>query len=155
VAGDTITMTRDLMAELRPPALDDYGLVAALRTFAELQSLRLNIPIHVAGDDLIPRPSPAVEGALFRIAQEAVVNAARHASATRVGIDVRVRDGEVLLAVDDDGVGFDFEQSAAAPDHWGLKNMRERARAIGGELRVHTGPAAGTRVTAHAPRGTA
>jgi signal transduction histidine kinase len=154
VAADTITMTRDLMAELRPPALDDYGLVAALRTYAESQSLRLNIPIHVAGDDLTPRPSPPVEGALFRIAQEAVVNAARHASAARVDIEVRERDGRVVLTVEDDGIGFDFEQSSSGPDHWGLKNMRERARAIGGELEVRTAPNAGTRVTALGPRST-
>jgi signal transduction histidine kinase len=70
------------MAGLRPPALDDFGLVAALRTLAESQSARLNLQIDVAGDDVTPRPGRLVESSLFRIAQEAVMNAARHASAS-------------------------------------------------------------------------
>lgn len=152
VATRTAAMARDLMAELRPPALDDYGLVAALRTFAEAQSVRLALPIDVTGEDPAPRPSLRVEGALFRIAHEAVINAARHASATRITIDVDEADGRVILTVADDGVGFDLAQPGVGPDHWGLRNMRERARAIGGVLRIETAPGAGTRVVADAPR---
>ena len=152
VAAETITMARDLMAELRPPALDDYGLLAALRIFAETQSLRLALPVDVAGHDLSPRPTRLVEDALFRVAQEAVINAARHASASRIAIEVRALDTQVQLIITDDGVGFDLDVPAAGPDHWGLKNMRERARAVGGELRITTAPGAGTRVTADAPR---
>ena len=151
VAGETMAMARDLMAALRPPALDDYGLVAALRTFAVSQSSRLNLPIHVAGDDLTPRPRPPVETALFRIAHEAVINVARHASATRVAIDIAQRDGQVILTIDDDGVGFSFDAPGNRPDHWGLKSMRERALAIGGTLHVRTEPGTGTRVMAEAP----
>jgi signal transduction histidine kinase len=92
-----------------------------------------------------------VESSLFRIAQEAVVNAARHASATRVAVGFAERDGRVILTVRDDGVGFDLGAPGADPDHWGLKSMRERARAIGGILRVETAPGAGTRVTADVP----
>jgi signal transduction histidine kinase len=152
VAAETVTIARGLMAELRPPALDDYGLVAALRTFAQSQSFRLNLSIDVAGDDLVPRPTRLLEGALFRIAQEAVVNAARHASATRVGIAVAERDGRVILTVSDDGVGFDPDARPDGSDHWGLKTMRERAHAIGGGLRLETAPGKGTRVIADAPR---
>lgn len=152
VAGETIAMARDLMAGLRPPALDDFGLVAALRTLAESQSSRLNIQIDVAGDDVTPRPGRLVESSLFRIAQEALVNAARHASATRVAVAFAERDGRVILTVSDDGVGFDPDAPGSDPDHWGLKSMRERARAIGGMLYVETAPGAGTRVTAEVPR---
>jgi signal transduction histidine kinase len=152
VAGETIAMARDLMAGLRPPALDDFGLVAALRTLAESQSSRLNLQIDVVGDDVTPRPGRVVENSLFRIAQEAVMNAARHASATRVAVAFAERDGRVILTVSDDGVGFDLDAPGTDPDHWGLKSMRERARAIGGILHVETAPGAGTRVTAEVPR---
>jgi len=152
VAAETIAMARDLMAGLRPPALDDFGLVAALRTLAESQSSRLNLQIDVAGDDVTPRPGRLVESSLFRIAQEAVMNAARHASATRVAVAFAERDGRVILTVTDDGVGFDPNATGTDPDHWGLKSMRERARAIGGMLHVETAPGGGTRVTAEVPR---
>jgi signal transduction histidine kinase len=153
VAAETMARARDLMAVLRPPALDDYGLVAALRTFAESQSARLDLPIDVDGDDLSPRPSQMLEGALFRIAQEAVINTARHASATRICIEVAERDDRIILTVEDDGVGFDASAPGSRPDHWGLRNMRERARAIGGTLRIETTPGSGTRIIADAPRG--
>jgi signal transduction histidine kinase len=152
VAAETIGMTRDLMAGLRPPALDDFGLVAAVRTLAESQSSRLNLQIDVAGDDVIPRPGRLVESSLFRIAQEAVMNAARHASATRVAVAFAERDGRVIMTVRDDGVGFDLDAPGTDPDHWGLKSMRERARAIGGMVYVESAPGAGTRVTAEVPR---
>jgi signal transduction histidine kinase len=152
VAGETIAMARDLMAGLRPPALDDFGLVAALRALAESQSSRLNLQIDVVGDDVTPRPGRLVENSLFRIAQEAVMNAARHASATRIAVAFAERDGRVILTVRDDGVGFDLDVPGTDPDHWGLKSMRERARAIGGMLHVESAPGAGTRVTAEVPR---
>jgi signal transduction histidine kinase len=93
-----------------------------------------------------------VESSLFRIAQEAVMNAARHASATRVAVAIAERDGRVILTVRDDGVGFDLDAPGTDADHWGLKSMRERARAIGGMLHVESAPGAGTRVTAGVPR---
>jgi PAS domain S-box-containing protein len=152
VTGETIGIARDLMAELRPPSLDDFGLVAALRSFAEVQSSRLNLPIHVTGEDLHPRPTALVESSLFRIASEAVVNAARHASAMQVTIDIGARDGRLVLEIIDDGVGFDVAAPAAGPDHWGLRSMRERARAIGGVLHVNSEARKGTRITADVPR---
>jgi signal transduction histidine kinase len=152
VAAETIVMARDLMAGLRPPALDDFGLVAALRTFAESQSSRLNLRIDVSGAEVKPRPGRLVESSLFRIAQEAVVNAARHASATRVAVAIAERDGRVILTVKDDGVGFDLDARGGDQNHWGLKSMRERAYAIGGILHVETAPGIGTQVTTEVPR---
>ncbi|MFL5487439.1 MAG: sensor histidine kinase [Gemmatimonadaceae bacterium] len=152
VAVETIARARDLMAGLRAPALDDFGLVAALRNLAESQSSRLNLRIDVAGDDVTPRPGRLVESSLFRIAQEAVMNAARHASATRVTVAIVELDGRVTLTVRDDGVGFDLDAPGTDADHWGLKSMHERARAIGGMLHVESALGAGTRVTAEVPR---
>jgi signal transduction histidine kinase len=152
VTTETLTMARDLMAGLRPPALDDFGLVAALRAYAESQSARLGIAIEVEGEDLAPRPGSLVEGALFRIALEAVINAARHAAPHFVTVTVGERAGRVLLCVEDDGVGFDPAEQGSRPGHWGLQNMRERAQAIGATLEIATAPQAGTRVRVEAPR---
>ncbi len=151
VASETIAAARDLMAELRPPALDDFGLLAGLRIYAETQSLRLNMLIKVAGQEILPRPCQMLEDAMFRIAQEAVINAARHGAAGCVAIELGLREGLVVLTVTDDGAGFDPAAPNAGPDHWGLKNMRERARAVGGTLYIESAPGAGARVSASAP----
>jgi PAS domain S-box-containing protein len=137
-AKETIVMARDLMAELRPPALDDYGLVAALRSFAQAQAGRLGVSLEVHGADLSRSPSPFVETALFRIAQEAVLNAAKHSSATHVLVSVIEQETGVRLSVTDDGRGFDPSAVDRGSSHWGLSNMRERAQAIGAMLRIDT-----------------
>jgi PAS domain S-box-containing protein len=151
IAVETIAFTRDLMAELRPPALDDFGLLAGLRSYADTQSLRLDLPIDVSGEELAPRPGHPVEDALFRIAQEAILNAARHGRPSCISIELGMRGGQAFMTVADDGIGFDPAAPYAGPDHWGLKNMRERARAIGGALSIEAAPQAGTRITAMAP----
>ena len=151
VTQETMAIARNLMTELGPPALDQYGLVAALRSFAESQSLRLNLQIKASGEDLAPRLAPIVETALFRIVQEAVTNAAKHASAERVDISVSERAGVILLKVEDDGEGFEVN-AATSDQHWGLKNMNERARAIGARIRVRSSPGAGTRIAVELSR---
>jgi signal transduction histidine kinase len=150
-AKETIVMARDLMAELRPPALDDYGLVAALRSFAQAQAKRLGVSLEVHGADLSRSPSPFVETALFRIAQEAVLNAAKHSSATHVFVSVIEQETGVCLSVTDDGRGFDPAAVDRGSSHWGLSNMRERAQAIGAMLRIDTTVGRGTKVTVDLP----
>ena len=152
VIRETIAMARDLMAELRPPALDDHGLVAALRSFLRVQTERLGLSLDLHGNDLSQRPSPFVETALFRIVQEAVSNAAKHSSATRVDVSVIEQENAVCLRVVDDGRGFDPSALDRASPHWGLSNMRERAQAIGASLRVDTAVGKGTSVTVELPR---
>jgi PAS domain S-box-containing protein len=138
VMHETMTLARDLMADLRPPALDEYGITAALRIFAETHSAPFNVPIEVAGNDLSPRLPTFVESAFFRIAHEALINAARHALATHVSISLYEREGHVTMSIEDDGRGFDEQVAMARQGHWGLKNMRERARAIGASLEIET-----------------
>jgi two-component system sensor histidine kinase UhpB len=92
-----------------------------------------------------------VEGALFRIAQEATLNAARHASATQVTITLGGQNGTLLMTIGDDGVGFEPDAPDKDPSHWGLRNMRERARAVGATLTIDTAPQRGTTVTVEAP----
>jgi signal transduction histidine kinase len=151
VTKDTISMSRDLMAELRPPALDEFGLVAALRSLAESQARRLELSIEVSGNELSPRPAPFVETVLFRIAQEALMNSVKHASAERIGISLSDGGDTLRLSVEDDGEGFDVHVPTG-PRRWGLQNMDERARSIGGMLRVESVPGTGTRVTVELAR---
>jgi signal transduction histidine kinase len=144
----TVDAMRDVMAELRPHALDDYGLPAALRSLATGFSRRTGI--HVAfekegrGADL-PKP---VDLAMFRIAQEALNNVAKHANAQRVEIAIRRKNGNAVLSVRDNGVGFDPQRldRPRGDGGWGLLIMRERAEAVGAQFTLKAGPNSGTQV---------
>jgi PAS domain S-box-containing protein len=144
----TVDAMRDVMAELRPHALDDYGLPAALRSLATGFSRRTGIQVAFEkegrGADL-PKP---VDLAMFRIAQEALNNVAKHANAQHVEIAIRRKNGSALLTVSDDGVGFD-PQSVDGPQAdagWGLLIMRERAEAVGARFTLKAGPNSGVQV---------
>ncbi|HKA38770.1 MAG TPA: MASE1 domain-containing protein [Burkholderiales bacterium] len=151
--GDTMERVRNLMAELRPVALDDYGLVAALRTYAADFSKRFGTGVSVVGNDPVPRlPLPA-ETALFRIAQEALNNVSKHARATAVEIRIEESKRRVLLSIADDGMGFEVpKRQPAAAQSWGMATMRERAEAVGAALTIKSAPGRGTRVEVILPR---
>jgi PAS domain S-box-containing protein len=144
----TLQSIENVMADLRPALLDEYGLSAALAWYGQEYSQRTGIRVGVqgeAGGGL--RPEAAV--ALFRIAQEALNNAAKHASAARISVGLVERSGELVLSITDDGKGFD---PAAAPrGRWGMTTMRERAEAAGGRLQVSSSPGTGTTVSAAVP----
>lgn len=145
---ETIERIRDVNADLRPPVLDDYGLLAALRWFCQRFTERTGLPTVVEGCEPHPRLDQLAEISLFRVAQEALTNAARHARASRVVVRYEGDAESVRLMISDDGAGFDIsayrlnEQRAG----WGLVGMRERAEAVGGQLRIQSSPGAGTRV---------
>lgn len=144
----TAERIRDVMVNLRPPVLDDYGLVATLHWYAQQFIRRTGITIAVEGEEPVPRLAPCVESALFRITQEALTNAAKHAQATRVIVTVQVV-GEILrLVITDDGVGF-APTGPTGPGEsrsWGLLTMTERAEAVNGRCRIVSAPGQGTQV---------
>ena len=144
-------LIRDLMSDLRPPGLDELGLVAALHGHARQVTKRSGFPVTVRGTEVRPRPPQSTEITLFRIAQEALINVIAHAHATEIVITLDSDPQRVALTVADNGCGFD---AAAAPPagHLGMLGMRERAEAIGARLRVESAPGAGTRVIVEAPR---
>jgi two-component system sensor histidine kinase UhpB len=147
---ETTDRVRSVMAELRPPVLDDYGLVAALRWYGGQFASRMDIAVEVQGEEPDPRLPARVESALFRIAQEALTNVAKHAQATQTTVTVEVEEETVRMVVADDGVGFSTE-----PDErrgWGLLTMSERAEAVGGRCHVESRPERGTGVTVEMPR---
>jgi len=142
---NTIEHTRDILAELRPPGLDDYGLIVALETYAGLVEQRLGIPVLVGGCRSEPPLSILVKTAFYRIVNEALNNAAKHAKADMVEIELTLTADSFRLTVMDDGVGFD---SSNAHFHgYGLRTMQERAEAVGARLIVESAPKSGTRVT--------
>lgn len=143
----TARHARDLMAELNPPALDDFGLLAALRVHAQSFAGRVGVPVEVSGAECQPRLPPRVELALFRIAQEALANVAKHApAASTVAITLACSPQRVMLTVADDGSGFDPGAAARGATSWGLAIMRERAAAVGAALRIDSVPGHGTHV---------
>lgn len=147
----SIDSTRDIMADLHPAGLEDAGLAPALQYHAKHISQRLNIPVTVSNGWHGARPAPAVELALFRIAQEAINNIAKHAVARNIRIDLEKDDAanRLALRISDDGRGFD--SSAARPRNHGLRTMRERAQAVGAVLRVDSTPGKGTRISVELP----
>ncbi len=150
----TTERIRDVMADLRPPVLDDYGLTAALRWYAEQFTSRMGIAATVHGKELAPRPSTSIENALFRISQEALTNVAKHAHATQVTVTVDVDDATIHMVVADDGIGFDPSNAGSPGEQcgWGLLNMTERAEALGGHCRIESQHGQGTRVIVEVPR---
>jgi PAS domain S-box-containing protein len=149
---DTMDSVRQVMSDLRPPLLDDYGLVAALESHARHFASRTGLAVSVEGERIGLRPAPNVELALFRIAQEALANALKHAGATSAQVVLTSRPGFLRLSIEDNGTGF-AQPSGARAEHrggWGLPMMRERAEAAGGTLRIEF-PARGTRVVAEVP----
>jgi signal transduction histidine kinase len=97
------------------------------------------------------RSSPGVAAEVFRIAQEALGNALRHAEADRVDVSLEAVDGRVVLTVADDGVGFDVGSAALRSRRLGLTSMEERSRSVGGALAIESSPGAGTTVRLEVP----
>jgi len=144
---------RSIMAGLRPPALDDFGLLASLRWHAELFSKRNGIVVTVQAEEPFPRLTIEKEIALFRIAQEALMNVSKHAATERVTIKLRITEGLVRLTVADEGDGFLPTSSSLNPggSGWGMTIMRERAELNGGKFQVDSAPGKGTTISVVMP----
>lgn len=148
ILEETAKRIRDVMADLRPSVLDDYGLMAAIRWYADQFAKRTKLHITVSGEEPSPRLPSGTEVTLFRITQELLTNAAKHAMANNILMSLSEGAGKTRLEILDDGVGFD-PAAFAEPDGrrgWGILNIRERAEATGGSLTVESGMGKGTRV---------
>lgn len=130
---------------LRASPLEDLGLPDALRQLGDGVTERSGIEVTVVIADNVGELDPELEHTVYRIADEALINSARHSQAHHVAIDLRRKAGKVRLDVVDDGVGFDA--AAAVPDgHLGIAGMRERAEMVGGTLSITSSGAVGTTV---------
>lgn len=149
----TVGEARRVIADLRPTTLDDFGLVTALRMQAqEFRGEGYETSYEeTLGDERLP---PALETALFRVAQEALANVRKHAETDRVRVALGRRNGIVRLEVWDWGRGFapaEIEQGTGPGERVGLPSMRERIALLGGSLEIHSEPGTGTTVVAEVP----
>jgi two-component system sensor histidine kinase UhpB len=138
-----------LLYDLRPSVLDDFGLVPALRWYVQSHLQVPGLAVETDLDDGIRRLPPAVETALYRIAQESLANVVRHAAATRVLLRLEAKPSYVTLLVADNGRGFDpMDVPADAQGRYGvgIMSMRERASALHGTLNIESAPDRGARI---------
>ena len=152
------TLARELHAfavRLRPRALDDFGLEAALQSYAEEWARQSGIAIHLHASGPGVRLAPSAESAVYRIVQEALTNVARHSGAAHAGVVLECRNGYIHLVVEDDGCGFDPERTAQPlADRMiglGLVGMRERTALVGGVMDIESAPGKGTTVFVRFP----
>jgi signal transduction histidine kinase len=145
LAQETLDELRALVFELRPPDLEKDGLDGALRKHVELLRRLEPSQIELVLDGQMSADESR-DGEIFRIAQEALQNALRHADADLIAVRLQAADGSLLLEVEDDGIGFDPEAPDARSGRLGLTSMDERARLIGGTLDIRSSPGAGTTV---------
>lgn len=150
----TTVQIRKIMADLRPPVLDDYGLLATLEWYASQLTMNTGLRIEVLGEVLEPRPAEYVELTLFRIVQEALTNVVQHALATQAMIVLTADATSIYITVSDDGVGIEQteQEPAAQRQKWGLITIRERAEAIGGRCEIESYPFLGTAVMVEVQR---
>ncbi|MDO4503462.1 MAG: GAF domain-containing sensor histidine kinase [Coriobacteriia bacterium] len=147
-----IDRLHDLSVELRPSTLDHFGLLPALRSLAMSFEKAYGARIEFGGDAVIPRFSPAMETQVYRICQEAMLNASKYADADTMEVTLTASDGWILAVVQDHGTGFNTDAPVIRGSGCGLHGMRERAELINAELTIESGPQ-GTRVALTAPMG--
>jgi signal transduction histidine kinase len=138
VLTQTVEIGRSVIDGLRPETLDHLGLDHAIRVHCEEFSKRTGVPCDSSIDPDLGQLDPAWSIALFRIAQEALTNVAKHASASRAKITLGRKDDHVFLRVVDDGIGINSEE-LARPQGYGIVGMRERVRQLGGTLTIERG----------------
>ena len=153
VAESTLEEVRKIVFDLRPTLLDDLGLIPAVRHYAKSllePAVAVRFQASGFGQQRLPRP---IETTIFRIAQEAVTNIARHAHARNVTISLDLVDGWIRLAVTDDGVGFDVASARRDPTRrrLGITGMEERVTLLGGTLQITSRPGHGSAVVMEVP----
>ena len=141
--------TLQVIGHLRPSVLEERGLLAALRAEALRVGRQAAMPVSVSGTEISPRLPPGAETALFRIAQEAIANAARHAACTLIRISLTGSAAHTRLEIQDNGSGFDMTTVAGSDtaEARGITLMRERAEGLSASFRLSSQPGSGTRIT--------
>ncbi|QFG27213.1 sensor histidine kinase [Actinomadura sp. WMMB 499] len=148
LAGDSLSEARRSVAALQPGQLEDSHLPDAVTTLARdwTRTSGVDVRVEVTGDRVAL--STAIEVTLFRVAQEALANVAKHASATSVGLTLSYTGPAVLLDVRDDGTGI---RASGGGEGFGLSGMRQRVRGVGGTFEIESAPGEGTAVSAIVP----
>jgi two-component system, NarL family, sensor histidine kinase UhpB len=154
IAHQTLHAIRNLSIDLRPSALDDLGLLPALRWYIKEYQQKVGIPVDFSAQGFKHRYAPEAETALYRIVQEALTNSAKHAQATHISVALREGDGQAYVSIHDDGQGFDVATLLKAPmaeRGLGLMGMRERAALLNGSVAIDSHPGGGTAIEVAIP----
>ncbi len=151
LAGELLERVRNLSLDLRPSMLDDLGLLPALTWHFKRYREQTGIRVAFGHAGLEKRFSADIETVIYRVIQEALTNAARHAGVIDLAVSLTVDDRAVHLAVSDKGKGFDPAEALVRRQSVGLFGMRERVEAAGGVLSVQSAPGAGTSIVASIP----
>ncbi|HET6821536.1 MAG TPA: PAS domain S-box protein [Anaerolineales bacterium] len=152
LVAETISLVRDVMSNLRPSVLDDYGLESAIDSHLSQFTSRYEIKVRFEKPKQpIPRLGPSIEMTFLRIVQEALMNIAKHAQADQVTLSLQREENVIHMSVQDNGIGIASWQDANRMGSHGLTIMRERAEAFGGQLKVSSVPGKGTTVDVKIP----
>lgn len=154
ILAQVLQRVRSLALDLRPSLLDELGLVPALRWYVGRQAERAGWELQFFAGGVASRPSPDIEIACFRLAQEALTNVARHSRAKRVEVHLETDAQGLMLVIRDNGIGFDpvaVRTGARAGTSVGLSGMEERVRLAGGQFTIDSTPALGTEIRASFP----
>ena len=146
-----LAQVRQLSLDLRPSVLDDLGLVPALRSLADQQGRRASVAVRFSAEHIPESLDPEIQTTCFRIAQEGITNAVRHANPTHIKIDLRGGDGKLRLLIQDDGIGFEMDSARAKTGGLGLMGMQERAALVGGGAKIISSPGRGTTIEVSLP----
>jgi PAS domain S-box-containing protein len=144
-----IAETRRLISGLRPPILDESGVVVALEFLVGDMEKRTGVTIDFSSDVRVRRLAAPLENTLFRMAQETLTNATRYSHSPKVAVRLHQCDSRIVFEIQDWGIGFDPDK--VGDDHFGLKGLRERARLLGGMAEIHSAPNQGTQIHVELP----
>lgn len=156
ILAQVLQRVRSLALDLRPSLLDELGLVPALRWYVGRQAERAGWQLRFSAEGVTGRPSPEIEIACFRLAQEALTNVVRHSQAKEVDVLLERSSHALTLVIRDNGIGFDQDavrSGARVGTSVGLSGMEERVRLVGGTFKIESTPAAGTEIRASFPHG--
>jgi PAS domain S-box-containing protein len=152
ILDQLLGQVRQISLDLRPPMLDDLGLVPALRSFIDEQGRRASVAVRFSAEHIPEKLDPEIQITCFRIAQEAITNAVRHAKATQLDIALRCARGKHLrLLARDNGIGFDAQATQAQAVDLGLIGIKERAALVGGRAKIISSPREGTTIDVSLP----
>ena len=138
-----------MIGDLRPMILDEAGVIDAIEHLIAEQQENTGLRIRFSHDVRFDRLDPMLEGAIFRIVQEALNNVKRHAKTESASVRLSDHNGELDVVIHDQGIGFDI--ASVASDRFGLRGIRERARLFGGDATIETTPGEGTRICVKLP----
>jgi protein-histidine pros-kinase len=144
-----ISLKRKITTNLKPPLLQELGLIESLRAMTEDMTVDGDYKVDIDLPDNLPSMDDEKTLAVFRIFQESLTNIRKYANASRIQVCIRVEDGRIRLLISDDGLGFDPTKTGAGGH--GISGMRHRAQMFGGNLRVQSAPGKGTQIKAYIP----